>query len=679
MNEPLSPVCSQTAVTAAGNQEQQTIFAAMTEFACDSMVCCDSSGNILYSNAAFRQLCGLSENELSQRSVTSFLFCTSGETRPVLTLLLDKQLQYQTNEWQIQQQNGRKTAVDVRVSHFVSGDRTLFSMQLRDISQQKQFASESAWGISLLRELTRELEFRRYAVDQHSIVSITDFDGNITYANEKFLSISGYSKQELIGRKHSVLRSGIQNDAFYHQLWQTLRKGQVWHGEIANRKKDGSLYWVASTIVPWISETEPTRYISIETDITHQKQTEHSLAALRRRELRTGFEIQKNMLWGKPPAYLRHTRIATFSEASQGVDGDFFAFNRYSEHCFEVLVGDVMGKGIPAALIGAGVKNCYNEALVQLLVESNGISLPEPEHIINHIHQTLTSRLISLNAFVTLALYRFDLKNLCLSYVNAGHTPGVLLRNREYQTRQLLGDNLPIGVIEHEIYKQISIPIQHGDALLAYSDGITEVKDGKNEDFGEQRLAEFMIKAKMASLPPALILQHLRNTLRLFSGNPVLTDDQTAIFIELEHLPVTCTHSEYPVETPAWHEFSWDLTKLSMLREKILQYCAALDEMKTHALILATYEAATNVLRHSPPHLNDQNLFFKLSGTGRGIMAELAYVGTPYQPPAEIVPDLSGDKDGGYGLFIIQQSVSEVRYLTPLPDVCIIQLEQYYS
>lgn len=151
--------------------------------------------------------------------------------------------------------------------------------------------------ISEMMSAARELSNIRQALDKSTIIAITDQSGRIIHVNDKFCEISKFSREELIGQNHRIINSGYHPKEFFENIWKTISQGKYWEGEIKNRAKDGSYYWVHTTIAPFLNEKgKPYQYVSIRYEITSRKEAEEQLKVMVKQLERNNQELQANMI-----------------------------------------------------------------------------------------------------------------------------------------------------------------------------------------------------------------------------------------------------------------------------------------------------------------------------------------------------------------------------------------------
>ena len=175
--------------------------------------------------------------------------------------------------------DGQEFQIEASISQVETGGQKLFTVILRDVTERKLAEEALKESLATSRVALKELADQKFALDQHAIVAVTDVQGTITYVNDKFCSISKYSRDELIDQNHRILNSSYHPKEFFQQMYHTIANGKVWHGEIKNRAKDGSIYWVDTTIVPFASaDGKPRQYVAIRADITERKLAGEALA-----------------------------------------------------------------------------------------------------------------------------------------------------------------------------------------------------------------------------------------------------------------------------------------------------------------------------------------------------------------------------------------------------------------
>lgn len=257
--------------------------AQILEHVGQSVIVTDLEGIITYANAAAEELYGWGKGELAGRNILDVNVPQISDREAKSIMERVRGGESWSGEFNVKRRDGSvfpAFVTDAPILNHSGGVIGIVGIS-RDITQRKRNEEQLTASI-------REVEALRTALDEHAIVSITDPRGTITFVNDKFCTISKYSREELIGQNHRIVNSNYHSKAYMRNLWQTIGRGKVWKGEFRNRARDGSHYWVDATIVPFLnSDGKPYQYVAIRTDVTARKRVEEETRQIAERHTAT--------------------------------------------------------------------------------------------------------------------------------------------------------------------------------------------------------------------------------------------------------------------------------------------------------------------------------------------------------------------------------------------------------
>ncbi len=392
-----------------------------------------------------------------------------------------------------------------------------------------------------------------------------------------------------------------------------------------------------------------------------RRNAENKLEAARAREVEIGSRIQQTLLLSTPPLNSIDFRIATLTIPSLGIDGDFYDFLLHPNRCLDIIMGDVMGKGVPAALISAGAKTEFLRSMSHLLVSSPRGSIPEPRDIVNDVHSVLTPQLMKLDSFATLSYLRLDPIINKVTLVDCGNTRLMRCSWDSGNIDYLAGFNVPLGFMETEVYAEAQLDYAPGDLFMLYSDGVTEARNPKGELFGLERLEGIVsLNHKRA---PEYIVEAVKDAVTNFMVSTVLSDDLTCVVIRV----VSDLTEAQPPQTDELH-ISSDLGQLYTIRAFFRNFCTGmrcikLTDHELNLLALALNEVASNIIRHAYHGRADEAIHIRIDEASGTLRVRLTHDGEAFTGADLVpVPSLDDSKEGGLGLFIIDRSLDVVEY-----------------
>lgn len=494
-----------------------------------------------------------------------------------------------------------------------------------------------------------EHERQRHALDKHAIISIADRTGTVIETSSRMSELLGWPRTTLIGSHLWESRPDQAPAEFDHGVVERAVKSGIWQGEVALTSRDGELRWFHTTLVPFLdSHGEAYRYMVIRSDLTRRKLAEQALAESRAKEIALASRMQAELLIPPLPGCPGGVAVASHFSAASGMGGDFHAMVEHSPTCFDLLIGDVMGKGLHAAIVGAAVKLELHCCLLDLKQDG---ALPTPAAVVNELDARLRHKLQAFESFVTLTYLRCDLENALVTHVGCGH-PETLLIDEDRVSR-LDNHHPPLGIVPFTAQEQTSTPWPAGASILMYTDGLTETVNTDGQALGEAALIDALIGSDTAQWHPMAMAAAALDVVSRHQGNNAQMDDWTLIALRR---PRNCEHH---LELPA------QLSSLDPLRASLRIFGA---DANDHALLdraeLVAAEVFSNIVRHG---MDEQNQFRSvgvyLQKTTDAINLSFHYKGMAFEPTGEhVLPEPEQLTEGGLGLPLIFALCDSIRY-----------------
>lgn len=418
--------------------------------------------------------------------------------------------------------------------------------------------------ISKMKHAQIELEYQRLAIDESAIVAAADAKGDIIYVNDKFCEISKYSREELLGQNHRLLKSDHHSEEFFVYMWKTISSGKVWRGEVCNVNKEGKKYWVYTTIIPFLDENNrPYRYQAIRFEITQRKVLEaeivgytqglEKLVEKRTQELNQKSEllkeiyeetvqqneklevknryIQQSINYAKriqdsilPKEELLPKRLKehfVLFQPKDVVSGDFYWWHHNQEQeCCVIAAVDCTGHGVPGAFMSMIGSTLLDEIVKTRHITNPAFILKEMQtQIADVLKQSITNNRDGMDmAIVTLNKEKRKI------YVSGAKNPVFILQNGE--EHWVKGSRMSIGGRQHlsEEFVTHEFDWIEGTKIYLFSDGYQDQFGGlKGDKFMRHNLRKLFVEN--AHLPMAEQKQVLVDTLEKWKSGHNQIDD----------------------------------------------------------------------------------------------------------------------------------------------------------
>ncbi|MFC2100956.1 SpoIIE family protein phosphatase [Bacteroidota bacterium] len=602
-----------------------------------------STAAYLRVNQAMQEFHKLSSEELLKRTTLDTYYDPENDRQ----IIIDQLREYgkidgiEVHSRRIGTGEGRWTIISVHPITFLG--KEVYITSLLDITDRKMMEKQ-------LRTQTAAMESAVNAF------VITNQLGHIQWVNPAFTNLTGYSLNDVIGQQLHILNSGKHGNAFYEKMWDTILSGNVWEGEIINKKKNGELYTEEMTITPVFDEGKKiSQFVAIKHDITERKRLEEIVIKAKERmegELNVARDIQMSMLPLIFPAFPDRKEIDVYANLipAREVGGDFYDFYFLDENHFCVVIGDVSGKGVPAALMMAVTKT---------LLKSRAGNDLSTASILTHVNNEIAKD-NDTYMFITIFMGILNINTGELVYTNAGHNPSYILTSDK---KTLILDDLhgPVtGIMEQLTYAESKINLNKDDYIFAYTDGITESQNERGELFSDARLLNLL--ETMAFNSPKSLIESIIQEVKRFEDKAEQFDDITVLSLRYCQNPNSIRFDQTAINISnnlkeiaiAIEKFEQFALKNNLNLTVIQKFNVTLDELLNNVISYGYEDELSHVI----------NIHIVLRGERLAI--SLIDDGKPFNPfkndPADTKLSIEERKVGGLGIHLVKNLMDEYDY-----------------
>jgi len=477
----------------------------------------DAQGRYLYSSGAVRQILGYEPEEILGRSYLSLL---TDADKKRWTEELPPTQEVQQAFFRLVNRYRHKDGHEVFTE---STGEPIFDREGKPVKWRGV-----DHDITTRKHYEDALRLRDRAIEAASVgINIADAGGlgypNI-YVNPALSRITGYSREELLGRDMGFLLGPDTDRAAIEEISLALAEGRGCELVLKNYRKEGTPFWNELLIAP-VRDQEAvklTHFIGVHADVTERRRAEEE-----RHELEIAKQIQLSLL-PKAPLQGAGVRVAGFCQPATHVGGDYYDYF-YSRDTLNVVIADVSGHSVGAALVMAGVRST-------LKAETRKADTLQPVHgsadILSALNELMHEDLSGADLFITMFYLRYDSAQGRLCYANAGHNPPLLCCGEEDCCRELDAEGMVLGVNQAVLFEEKCASLKSGDRLLLYTDGITEAQNPAGEFFGTARLCALFSAHRQAS--PESSIANILQALQAFCGRDSFNDDVSMVVMKIE-------------------------------------------------------------------------------------------------------------------------------------------------